>query len=586
MRRVAAGGRYRQTLIITGIVGLLALVVALFVFSPDLGQGQSRVYLLAYAALLLFAWIFPVRIGYQRLYVSLGVQIPLFLHFGTFDALIVSLVCWVIAQVVLDRRLSFDRLIGNASILVIGLVAASLVYRLMTGQAPPINWLASPVLLIFPVFAFALVYFVVNYGVTLAIVNAKLRDDNLPAGLDLSLKWDVTAFAFELLIASVFIELLHVLGNVGFLVAVIPIAAVVYMFFLYSNLVLANRQLSQISRMTHRISQELVEDRIISLLVEQIPKLVHVTGAYVFLPDEEGVLVPVAVRGSSAELEERMRQLRLRPGEGQTAKAYATGDTILVRSVGRSTSLDRVQAPLPVPARSILCVPLQHQGRHIGVLTLTHRERAAFTQRDCGMVEILAHQASIGLWNARLFEESAQKGLVDSLTGVYNYRYFNDALEDACQHARVQQQPVTLLVLDLDDFKRVNDAHGHEAGNEVLRTFAGILKQQVREGDVVCRYGGEEFTVILPGASLEVGTQVAERLRKAVESHRFALPRHGDVAALPVHVTVSVGAATFPDMADSAQSLIRNADRAMYVGSKQVGKNRVGIYERYEATSN
>lgn len=241
-----------------------------------------------------------------------------------------------------------------------------------------------------------------------------------------------------------------------------------------------------------------------------------------------------------------------------------------------------VTVSIPAHRATILAVPLTYYEQVLGVLTLTHSERHAFSKRDVEMVHILVNQAAIGLSNARRYTQTKELSLMDELTGVFNYRYFESALDKYCMRADHQESAVTLLVLDIDHFKRINDSYGHQAGNEVLRSFAQLVKEQVRDGDIVCRYGGEEFAVILPGAGADVGMQIAERVRSAVESTAVHLPPTGVATTLPVRLTVSVGAASFPEMADSPQSLLRNADRAMYVGSKQRGRNRVALYEKIE----
>lgn len=157
----------------------------------------------------------------------------------------------------------------------------------------------------------------------------------------------------------------------------------------------------------------------------------------------------------------------------------------------------------------------------------------------------------------------------DGLTGIYNRRELEKRLHQECQRARRYHRPLSVLMLDIDHFKNVNDRYGHQAGDEVLITVADLIQLNVRPVDVVCRYGGEELAVILPETNAEGASTAAERIRSTVEDSITATPQ-GDM----VHVTVSIGLATFPRDGDTAASLIHAADQALYV-AKQEGRNLV-----------
>ncbi len=161
----------------------------------------------------------------------------------------------------------------------------------------------------------------------------------------------------------------------------------------------------------------------------------------------------------------------------------------------------------------------------------------------------------------------------DGLTGLYNHREFYKLLEDELVRAQRFNRPASLLMLDIDHFKRVNDTHGHLAGDAVLKELSELLDREARTIDRVCRYGGEEITVILPESDLEAAANMAERMRAAVEAQAFDAN-----ADAPLRITVSIGVASFPAHADSAQALVAAADAALYA-VKQDGRNRISRYE-------
>ena len=169
-----------------------------------------------------------------------------------------------------------------------------------------------------------------------------------------------------------------------------------------------------------------------------------------------------------------------------------------------------------------------------------------------------------------LFMQKERSALIDELTGLYNRRFFNWVLKREIEHAKRYNQPFSLLMLDIDNFKEYNDIHGHQAGDRALDEFAQILKQNARLIDHVIRYGGEEFAIILPRADIKQARLSAERHLRAVESHIFS----GQERLSSGNLTVTIGVATFPTNAHDGLELIQKADEALYIG-KQRGRNRV-----------
>ena len=181
----------------------------------------------------------------------------------------------------------------------------------------------------------------------------------------------------------------------------------------------------------------------------------------------------------------------------------------------------------------------------------------------------MANQAHIVVENSRLVERLRNLAIRDSLTELYNHRHAMDILANEFGRVGRYAAGVSLLMLDLDEFKRVNDEHGHPAGDAVLKEMARVLKETLRTVDSVGRYGGEEFVIILPHTSPEEARATGERIRRKVQGHVFW------VGAKPLNVTVSVGVASYPTpTVDSPESLVREADGALY-RAKEAGRNRV-----------
>ena len=247
-------------------------------------------------------------------------------------------------------------------------------------------------------------------------------------------------------------------------------------------------------------------------------------------------------------------------------------------------------------ASGCIAVPLLIRDRLEGYIEAVDAGARRFAEDEVELVQVLANQAAVALQNGRLYETLKLQAITDGLTGLHNHRYFYERLEEEVAKSKRYGAPLSLLMLDLDDFKRFNDAYGHLAGDQVLREIADILQRQLRRQiDVVARYGGEEFAVILPSTPLAGAQVVGDRLQRqvsvCVEDEDGAAELVGerirahvaktlfgdDAEERGVSITVSIGAATFPDNAPDAEGLVRAADKALYL-AKRLGKNRVEIF--------
>jgi diguanylate cyclase (GGDEF)-like protein len=220
-------------------------------------------------------------------------------------------------------------------------------------------------------------------------------------------------------------------------------------------------------------------------------------------------------------------------------------------------------------------IPLHAKNRAVGALLVTHR-RKAFSPDDIRVLKILCNQAAVAIENARVYERLEQLAATDSLTGLFNRRYFHQALEREVSRLGRRDGSIALILLDIDHFKQLNDTYGHPMGDVVLKKVGEILRFTLRKGDVLARYGGEEFVILLPEASYRGTRDFAERIRKAI-------------AAASLHpaggrrkVTVSVGWSLYPEDTDSSQKLVELADRALYF-AKDTGRNRTAGYHLLRA---
>ncbi len=193
------------------------------------------------------------------------------------------------------------------------------------------------------------------------------------------------------------------------------------------------------------------------------------------------------------------------------------------------------------------------------------------TDDDIRIFTMLANQAGLAIENSNLYEMIVQKSQTDPITQLWNHGYFQDTLSTLFKKAEENQTPLSLALMDIDDFKKLNDTYGHQSGDQVLREIGEILKELSRTQDIICRYGGEEFAMILDATDKKQSYEIAERLRVKIEQKQWKLPND-------FKMTVSIGVANFPDDAKDKEELIAKADRAMYI-AKFSGKNQTCISE-------
>jgi diguanylate cyclase (GGDEF)-like protein len=220
--------------------------------------------------------------------------------------------------------------------------------------------------------------------------------------------------------------------------------------------------------------------------------------------------------------------------------------------------------------RAWLGVPLFVADACEGVLAVQSRTAAAFTASDQRLLASLALQVGAALQNAHLYTMA----MVDGLTGLFVRRYFDARVDEEIERARRYSQAFSVVMIDIDDFKHLNDTHGHLIGDRVLREVAAAVKGELRGVDTAARYGGEELVIILPRTELVAAFALAERVRARIADRRIAVGPDGPVLS----VSASFGIAAYPDSGlGSAEDLVRRADRALY-RAKRSGKNRVELY--------
>jgi diguanylate cyclase (GGDEF)-like protein len=265
------------------------------------------------------------------------------------------------------------------------------------------------------------------------------------------------------------------------------------------------------------------------------------------------------------EAGQRLDPIRYALNEGPTSVAIRTGQPLLFNMDHRQIPGARTAGPQGRSTQSLMIVPISLHGKVLGALSVQTYEANAYDAELLQLLFTIASQAAIALENANLYEETLRQATTDHMTGLLNRQAFLGALDKALEGAHFSGSPLALVMFDSDSLKAINDEHGHHAGDEHIHSMAEIIRAGVREEDKTCRYGGDEFLLILPGADRAMAHEVAQRILERICGH--TLPLEGT----SVRVTASAGVAVYPADALTRDALLAAADRATYA-AKQAGK--------------
>lgn len=299
-------------------------------------------------------------------------------------------------------------------------------------------------------------------------------------------------------------------------------------------------------------------DQLLGVIMEMVAKLYEPGNWSLLLVDEEkGELYFTIAVGEKTE---KLKGLRLKMGEGIAGWVAEHGETVIINDAYQDPRFARwFDAQSGFKTESVVCVPLVSKGRVLGVIELLNIARVNQSQQHLTMLAALSDFAAIAIENARYVQRIRELSILDDCTTLYNARHMHTLLETEISRAIRYNTPFSVIFLDLDHFKEINDHYGHLVGSRLLGEIGQTIKYSLRTVDWAVRYGGDEFVIILPRASKEDAAQVTRRLQRTLNSTKF-FRKEG----LNIKVTASFGVATYPDDALNKEDLLRMADHAMY----------------------
>jgi len=328
---------------------------------------------------------------------------------------------------------------------------------------------------------------------------------------------------------------------------------------LYSFEEQRRRQLQAINAIAQQTTAVLDLEELLSRVCKLIQDAFRVPHVSLFLREDHDLVL----RAHHGTLTPRL------PQGGRFPASIEPWAGILASS---TTSIEKQPRAAPdssmffMESASRMCIPLVSFGQTLGILALDSSQPDAFRDGDLQSLESVADICATAIQNAHYVERVKQLAYLDGLTGIFNRRFFELRIMEEIERARRHGTGLVVIMADIDQFKRLNDEFGHVLGDEVLRQVSSLFHQQLRKIDVVCRYGGEEFALLLTQTNAPHAMNIAEKLRKMVAAWQFP--------GVPRTVTISAGAAAFPDHGTTRDDLVKAADAALYA-AKQAGRNKV-----------
>lgn len=344
-------------------------------------------------------------------------------------------------------------------------------------------------------------------------------------------------------------------------------AAMTKQDFYLMDLEQTKKQISALYRISSIVQRTVNQNEVLSEILKEIAQAFGFVNLSIYLLDDQANNLLIKAWHSYSNYVPQNNPLPL--GKGIIGLAAEAEEIIYVPNVAK----DKRYIDSGCDTVTEIAIPLIGEGRLLGVFNIETGELRHYRQHDLELFQSLANQIAMTILHAEHVKTIQTQAITDGMTGLYNYRYFRSLLHQEIKRAKRYQRPLAMLMLDIDHFKKYNDAYGHQAGDAILKQVAYLIKSTVRDVDHVIRYGGEEFVTLLPETLAFDAAEIAERIRKTVANYPFL---HRENQPLGV-VSLSIGVAAYPHDAETDVELIEHADMALY-SAKEDGRNRTKLF--------
>lgn len=525
---------------------------------------------IGFIVLAIITTIFPIVINGVPLFFMQWVNLAIFLKYGLFIELIVFQIA-LIPFLYRAKLLKPDlyRIPWNSIMFFLVSFISGLFFILIGGK---FGSLSIPHIVVFGMIYLLVNTFINHVLLKLSLIFMKKRAPFLTKDD----YWDYNSMLFTFPMGLTLYLLSEYVGPIAFVLLGMPFLIVTQILRMYSTSERVNEYLSMAAHFGHQLGDSLTSDEVVDLFMGKTIEIMPVDHAYIIdivngqlqfdRSHENGVDTDVNVSHENI-LKTPIKEIM------NTEQAIVYNQQSEWISMGAGF--------LPFDTQSIVMMPISINQKMVAILLLASNKKKSFEEYQIRILDLLCSYFAVSLERSRYLEATLNKSERCGLTGLYNYRYFEEQLTFKMQELLDgEMRQLSLIMLDIDHFKLINDSYGHQSGNDILCDFARTLEEEVGDRGILARFGGEEFVILLPNVSKSEALHLAEEIRMKVQFKSFEIESDLSVNHIREHVTIttSVGVSTAPEDCDNPMALLRNADRALYVGAKQKGRNRVAEY--------
>ncbi|WP_052343499.1 sensor domain-containing diguanylate cyclase [Bacillus massiliigorillae] len=529
--------------------------------------------ILFFLLLMIVVSLFPIIVNETPVFLLQAVSFAVFLIYGLFIEIVLTQIS--IFVLLLKLRLSKEEMIryplNSLMFFFLSLISGLIFYKLGGTH----NYtLEITVHKIIPLVGYAVSFFVLN-EILLGVIRFFIYGKRV-SFIGKDFLWESITSLSVFPMGIVLYVLFKEINMFALLLVCIPLVSSAIILRMYHASLRMNQCLQKVNEIGHQLTEGLQVQQVQRIFIEKVRELFVADYTYVYKSEKDSI--------SKIDLSQRqIEEILFKPAFKSIAEVVIRQNKPLLFRQRREWQSLLMEETEVKDIESILAIPIQTSSKIVGVLILASKKRRFFEKYQEMILSILCSYYAIALVNAVHYEETKRKSQYCSLTGVYNYGYFEELLTAEYNQFRNKKiKSLSLIILDLDFFKNINDTYGHESGNEILRQVTSRIQQRVNNQDVVARYGGEEFVILLSDIPLEQALIIAEDIRQDIASKPFHIHQDLDThthTEKEIMVTVSIGVAEAKEEVEDALSLVRYADRAMYNSAKKAGRNKVAVYE-------
>ncbi|WP_141431857.1 diguanylate cyclase [Bacillus sp. 03113] len=532
---------------------------------------EVNVHIIGFIILMLIAALMPLQINHRSIFLIQWVSLAVFFIFGIFIEMVLTQIAIImmLLRVRIKKEDSFRFPLNSIMYFFISLLSGCFYYSFGGEHDTSLNP-TSPSFWLF--IAYPVVHYVLQEACFI-FISISLYQRKEFFGKDFL--WESITSLITIPIGFVLYILYKHVGVISIFFVGLSFASLLIILRLYFRSEEVNENIKKAVEIGHELAVNLKVQDVIDVFKVKLRDMLKIDYLFIFevTDDNKLTLLSRVEHGESIEME---------PSCNESLDQIVWSDTKAVMFHSKKDRSPNANDYLPERAESVLSVPITYHKKIVGVLILASDEKKAFQWLQLNIVDILCSHFAIALENAKNFERAKRLSERCELTKLYNFRYMDSLLDkEFLKLQRKQRSKLSFIILDIDHFKKINDTYGHQSGNEVLFHLAERLTRLIQNKGTIARYGGEEFVILLPDVHKQEAMAIAESVRLAIANKPFILEEHFEHELnrkLQIHVTVSIGVSTAPDDGDDAISLIRHADRALYFGAKQAGRNRVGNF--------